>query len=113
MSGFGGRDRERSRGLQVGMFTSIAHKCSVVKKYSWLLSPPKAFEPGRGQLGVPHRVLDVLVSEIRLKRAGVMAFGSQGEPAGMPQHVRMRLESELRLRSSPLDHAREAGGAEG
>jgi hypothetical protein len=71
------RDRERSGGLQVGMFTSIAHKCSVMRKYSWLLSPPKAFEAGRGQLGVAHRVLDVLVPEVGLKGADAVALGGQ------------------------------------
>jgi hypothetical protein len=31
----------------------------------------------------------------------------------MAQHVRMRLEGELRLHNGTLDHAREAGGGEG
>src|SRR6516165_192124 len=54
---------------------------------------PEGFEPGRGQLGVAHRVLDVLVPEIRLKGAGVVPFGGQRKPAGMAEHVRMRLEA--------------------
>jgi hypothetical protein len=75
-------------------------------------NPPKGLEAGRGQLGVAHRVLDVLVTEIRLEGARVMSLGRQREPAGMPQHVRVRLEGELRLHSRPLDHAREPCGGE-
>ena len=60
-------------------------------------SPPEVFELGRGQLGVEHCVLDILVSEISLEGASVVSLGGQRKPAGMSQHVRMRLESELRL----------------
>jgi hypothetical protein len=34
---------------------------------------PEVLEPVRGQLGVAHRVLDVLVAEPRLQRPGVVA----------------------------------------
>ena len=33
--------------------------------------------------------------------------------AGVPEHVRVRLEAELRLEPCPLDHAGEPCGAEG
>jgi len=38
----------------------------------------------RRQLGVAHRMLDVLVAEICLKGAGVVALVGQGEAAGVP-----------------------------
>ena len=74
---------------------------------------PERFEPSWGQLRIAHRVLDVLVSEIRLKGAGIMPLGRQGKPTGMPEHVGVRLEPELRLCARTLDHAREACGGEG
>jgi hypothetical protein len=37
---------------------------------------PEVFEPGRGQLGVAHRVLDVLVPEIG-QEGGIVALGGQ------------------------------------
>jgi hypothetical protein len=60
-----------------------------------LLCPPEVLEPGRGQLGVPDRVLDVLVPEIGLKGSGVVSLGSQCEPASVPQHVRVGLEAAI------------------
>ena len=54
---------------------------------------PEVLEPDRGQLGVAHCVLDVLVPEIGLKGAGVVPFGGQRKPAGMAEHVWMRLEA--------------------
>jgi len=74
---------------------------------------PERFEPGRGQLGVAHRVLDVLVAQIRLKGAGIMSLGSERKSASMPQHVRMRLEAEPCLCARTLDHPGEACGGEG
>ena len=35
------------------------------------LGPPEILEAGRGQLGVTHGALDVLVPEVSLKGAGV------------------------------------------
>jgi hypothetical protein len=53
------------------------------------LSSPEVPEPIRCQLGVAHRVLDVLVAEICLQRAGVVAGVGQGVAAAVPQHVRV------------------------
>jgi hypothetical protein len=39
----------------------------------FLLCAPEVLEPGRRKLGVANRMLDVLVTEISLKRAGVAA----------------------------------------
>ena len=52
-------------------------------------SPPKILEPIRRQLGVPNRMLDVLVPEVLLQDAGVVAIVGQLEPAGVAQHVRV------------------------
>jgi hypothetical protein len=50
-------------------------------------------------------VLDILVSEICLKGARVVALVGQGEAAGVAQRMRGRLEIELGSDSSALDHA--------
>jgi len=68
----------------------------------------KKFEPHRCELGVAHRVLDVLVPEIGLQGARVVSFGGEREPAGMPEHVGVGLEAELCLHTGTFDHAREA-----
>jgi hypothetical protein len=39
----------------------------------WFVLPPEILEPSRRKLSVPHRVLDVLVPQIRLQRSGIMA----------------------------------------
>ena len=71
-------------------------------------NPPKGFEPGGGELGIAHRVLNVFMAEVGLKGAGVVALGRQRKPAGMPEHVRMRLEAERRFLPGALDNPREA-----
>jgi SAM-dependent methyltransferase len=58
-------------------------------------------------------VLDVVMTEVGLRRPRVMAGISEGEAAGAPQHVRMRLEVESGGGSSTLDHLAEAGRREG
>src|SRR5262245_50862698 len=50
-------------------------------------SAPEVLEPVRRQLSVAHRVLDVLVPEICLQRARVVASIGELEPAGMAKHV--------------------------
>jgi hypothetical protein len=52
-------------------------------------------EAGRRQLGIAHRVLDVLVAEIRLQRTGIDAVIGELEAACVPQHVRMHWETEI------------------
>jgi hypothetical protein len=49
---------------------------------------PEVLEPIGRQLGVAHRVLDVLVTEPRLQRPGIVACIRQGIAAAVPQHVR-------------------------
>ena len=44
---------------------------------------PEVLEPIRRQLGIAHGVLNVLVPEICLEGASIVAFVGQGEAAGM------------------------------
>lgn len=55
-------------------------------------SSPEVLEPCRRQLGVPHGVLDIAVTEIGLQGADVVALVGQREAAGVAQHVRVHLE---------------------
>ena len=57
---------------------------------------PEVLEAGRRQLGVAHRVLDVLVAEIGLQGPRVEAVIGELEAAGVSQHVRMHREVEVR-----------------
>ena len=63
---------------------------------------PKAFEPIRTQFRVSHRVRDVLVPEVLLDRARVLAVAGELEPARMPQHVRMDRCSGSHLKPAGL-----------
>jgi hypothetical protein len=54
--------------------------------------------------------LDVLVSEIRLQRSGIVTTIRDRITTRMSQHVRMRLEAELRLDARSLDHTGEVLG---
>jgi hypothetical protein len=58
-------------------------------KYSAASLPPEILEPCRRQLGIAHRVLDILVTEVRLQRLRVVPPVCKRVPAGMTQHVRM------------------------
>jgi hypothetical protein len=67
------------------------------------LSAPEVPEAIRRQFGIANRVLDVLVPEVGLQGAGVVAFVRQGKAAGMPEHVRMSLEAQLKLQRWIMD----------
>src|SRR5215831_2760366 len=66
---------------------------------------PEVLEPVRGQLGVAHRVLDVLMTEPGLQRPGVVAGVGQRVAATVAQHVRVDGERHL----SPNANAAEQG----
>ena len=66
--------------------------------------PPKILEPIGRELRITDCVLDVAVPEIGLQRPGVDAGLGEFEPAGVAQHVRMRLDLEFGRCRSPLDH---------
>src|SRR4029450_8773700 len=61
---------------------SILHRGGIDRCLRW--SAPEVLEPMRRKLGVAHRVLNVLVTEIRLQCACVVASIGQGLAAGMP-----------------------------
>jgi len=48
------------------------------------------------------------VAQVRLKAPGIVSLVGQGEPAGMPEHVRVSLELEPGGLTGALDHAGEA-----
>jgi hypothetical protein len=59
------------------------------------LVPPKILEPRRRQLGVAHRMLDVLVTQVGLQRASIVASIGKRVPASVTEHARMGLEDSL------------------
>jgi hypothetical protein len=63
---------------------------------SWLF-PPEHLESIRRHIRVSDGMRDVLVAEIVLQQACVMALVSKLEPAGVAQHARMHGKSKLRL----------------
>ena len=66
------------------------------------LLPPKVLEASRAQFRVPNGVLDVPVPEVGLQAARIMPLVGQGEPAGMPEHVRMSWEAQAGNLTSAL-----------
>jgi hypothetical protein len=69
------------------------------------LLTPEILEPGRRQFGVADGMLDVPVAEIGLQRPRVVALIGERIPAGVPQHMRMRLVGELGGPARTLDDA--------
>ncbi len=57
---------------------------------------PESVEPVRRKLGVPHRMLNVFVSQVMLDRPGVVAVIGELEPARMAQHVRVYRKPDTR-----------------
>jgi len=51
-------------------------------------STPEVFKPPRRHFGVPDRMLDILMTQVRLQRSRVVPLVGQGVAAGVPQHVR-------------------------
>jgi hypothetical protein len=74
--------------------------------------PPKVFEAVGRHLGIPDRVLNVLVPEIVLQGPRVVTIIGQLEPAGMAQHVRVDREWHLGSLADALDEAVETDGAD-
>ena len=58
-------------------------------------------------------MLNVFVPQVCLQGPGIVTTVRQRVAAGMPQHVRMRLEAKLRLDPCPFDHPGETGSSEG
>ena len=66
--------------------------------------PPKVLEPVGRHFGVPDRVLNVLVPEVVLQGARVVAIVGELEPAGMAKHVGVDREWHLGSEDSRLSH---------
>jgi hypothetical protein len=61
----------------------------------WSLAPPEVLEPHRRQFCVPHGVLNVSVTKVRLQRPGIVPLVGQRVTTGVPEHVRERFEGQL------------------
>jgi hypothetical protein len=75
--------------------------------------PPEILEPVRAQLGVTHRVLDVLVAEVVLQRAGIVSVVGKLEAAGMAKHVWMDGKRQSSSLPEPFDEVMKADGGHG
>jgi hypothetical protein len=73
---------------------------------------PEVLEPVRRQLRVANCVLDILVPQIGLQRSCVVSLISQGKAAGVAQHVRVSLETELGSRPGTLHKPGKTGRGE-
>ena len=73
---------------------------------------PEALEPGRRQLGVAHRMLDVAMPELGLQRTGIDALVRQLVAAGVPKHVGVDRKTEPGCDAEPRDQLAKAGGRE-
>src|SRR5262249_5429504 len=81
-------------------------------KHPESLVPPKVFEAVGRHVGVPDRVLDVLVPEVVLQSPRVVAIIGQLKPTGMAKHVRVDREWHLGDLPEALDEAVETDGAD-
>src|SRR5262249_7722285 len=61
--------------------------------------PPKILKPIRCQFGVAHRVLNIAMPKVGLQGPCVVAGIGEGEAAGVPEHVRVRLQIEAGFRT--------------
>jgi hypothetical protein len=75
-------------------------------------SPPEVPEPIGRHLGVSHRVLDVLVAEVMLQGARVVAIVCKLEAAGVAQHVRMDRKRHRGGLAEPCNEMMEADWAD-
>jgi hypothetical protein len=64
---------------------------------------PEIFKPSRRQFRVSHRMLDVLVSEVILQRAGIVTGVRQRVATGMTEHVRVYLKGQAGFLPGTLD----------
>src|SRR5262249_33518377 len=83
---------------------------------AWQTQPsvasPKVLEPIGCHVGVPNGVLDVLVPEVVLEGARVVAVIRELEPTGMAKHVRVDRKWHLGGLPEALDEAVETDGAD-
>ncbi len=74
---------------------------------------PKILEPIRRHFGISHRVYDIFVAHVVLKRPCVMPVVGELIPGGVSEHVRVDREWQLRGHSGPGDHFQESRGRGG
>jgi len=67
------------------------------------VSTPEVLEPMRRQLGVAHRVLNILVPQPSLQRPCVVAGVRQGVAAAVAQHVRMDRKGHFGASPDPTE----------
>src|SRR5262245_63925788 len=75
-------------------------------------STPKLFEPVGRHIGVPDRMLDVLVPQVVLQRPRVVAIVGELEPTGMAKHVRVDRKWHLGSFPEALDESVETDGTD-
>src|SRR5262245_47527871 len=73
-------------------------------------SAPEVLESVRRQLGVAHRVLDVLVTKVRLQRAGIVASIGQRVTGRVAEHVRLDRKGHASALTDPAEQGIEALG---
>ena len=56
------------------------------------------------QLSIPNRVLNIAMPEVRLQRPCIVSSVGQCGAAGMPEHVRVRLEGQLGMMAVSFRH---------
>jgi len=89
----------------------VARDLGAIRDFP-LSVPPKLFEAVGRHVGVPDRVLNVLVAEVVLQGPRVVAVVGQLEPAGMAKHVRVDREWHLGGLPEALDEAVETDGTD-
>src|SRR5215510_6715647 len=62
---------------------------------------PEVSKAIRRQLGIAHRMLNVLVAKVGLQRAGIVTGVGQRIAAAVPQHVRMHREGHAGASPDP------------
>src|SRR3954465_15584556 len=90
------------------MAQSSLPQASSRREPPWLIFP-EGFEAVGCELGVAHRVLDVLVPEIMLQSPRVLAIVGQLVAARMPQHVRVHWEGKAASLPRAGQHLAKAG----
>jgi hypothetical protein len=76
------------------------------------LVTPEILEAGGRKLCVTDGVLDVLVTEVRLKSARVVSLVGERVPTRVAEHVGMSFEGQLGSQAYPLNHSGEPSGSE-
>ena len=103
-------DRDISQAANV--FSTELGQFDPNKQFGCRLAAPEILEPRRRQLGVADRVLNVLMTEVSLKRSGIVSLVGERVAAGVPEHVRVRLEAKLGPGARALNHAGETSRRE-